>query len=48
VDLANELKRPAGWEFTRLWEDLLVSHGKDSRLRGLPTRAAKEMALCGG
>jgi hypothetical protein len=42
VNLAIELKRPAGWEVTRPWENLLVPHRKDSRLRGLPTAAAKE------
>jgi hypothetical protein len=48
VNLATGFKAPEEWEMIRPWEDSLVSHGKDSRLRRLPTGAAKEKALRGG
>jgi len=48
VNLAIELKEPAGWKVTRPWEDVLVPHENDSHVRGLPTAAAKEKVQCGG
>jgi hypothetical protein len=45
VNLATDLKRPAGWRLKRPGEDSVVQHGKDSSLRKLPTAAAEEKAL---
>jgi hypothetical protein len=47
-NLAIELKKPAGWQGTRPWEEMLVPHGKDSRLKGLPRAAAMGTIPCGG
>jgi hypothetical protein len=48
VNLAIALKGPAGWEMTWPWEDVVVSHGNDSRFRGLPTVTAMGTIPCSG